>query len=244
MAPKFRILVGTHHKTGTIWMHETFLRIALATKLQFTAMSNREDPEPADITLAHHSQFSPRMLGGEYRGLHVIRDPRDIVISGLHYHRKSDEGWLHLSRPKLGGLSYQQKLNSLDPDDQFSFELENAAMWTVEELLGWRYDNPRFHEARYEELIVDAKGEYFGRILRFLGFDEAQVDHGLAVFLRTGIFNKPQPANDPHIRSGKPAQWKGFYHQWHGRRFVEVFGDCLIRLGYEPDNEWVGHLPD
>ena len=241
--PDLPILIGTHHKTGTIWMHGTFLRFAEATGLRLSALSNRGEAPPANIYFGHHSQFPLEMLRGVFRGLHVIRDPRDIVLSGLHYHRKSDEAWLHFPRPKFGGLSYQQKLNSIDPDDRFAFELKNAALWTIEELLMWRYDNPAFHEARYEDLIVDTEGAYFGRVLRFLGFDEAEIRLGTQIFLEMSIFGKTPKGDDPHVRSGRKGQWKEVYRRRHGKLFVEVFGDCLIRLGYEPDNGWVERLP-
>ena len=242
--PDFPILVGTHHKTGTIWMHDVFQRIALATGRQVSVLGGRGEAAPADIYIAHHSQFPAQMLQGRIRGLHVIRDPRDIVISGLFYHRKSDEEWLHSVRSNFGGLTYQQKLNSLDPDDQFAFELRNAGLWTIEELLMWRYDNPSFHETRYEALITDIEGHRFETILRFLGFDEAETRLGTQIFRDVSIFGKPPKADGLHIRSGKVAQWKDFYRQRHGRLFVEIFRDCLIRLGYEPDNTWVDRLPE
>lgn len=241
--PTLPILVGTHHKTGTVWMHDTFQRIVLATGLRLSALSGRGEAAPADILMAHHSQFTPHMLNGRYRGLHVIRDPRDIIISSLFYHLKSDEPWLHFPRPRLGGLTYQQKLSGLDPDERFAFEIRNAAAWTIEELLLWRYDNPAFHEARYEDLIVDREGRYFATILEFLGFEEAEVQLGRRVFLETSIFGKTPKPDDPHIRSGRVGQWKQFYRRHHGQLFIEVFRDCLIRLGYEADHTWVERMP-
>jgi hypothetical protein len=241
--PQFPILVGTHHKTGTIWMHDTFQRIAMATGLRLGVLGSRGEAHPSDIYIAHHSQFPREMLRGTYRGLHLIRDPRDIVISGMFYHLKSDEPWLHTPRPTFAGLTYQQTLNALDPEDRFAFELKNAASWTIEELLLWRYTNPRFYEARYEDMIVDTEGSRFASILAFLGFDEPGIRIGIEVFVAASIFGKARKVDDQHIRSGKREQWKQFYRQRHGRLFVDRFHDCLVRLGYEPDNEWVDRLP-
>jgi hypothetical protein len=43
----------------------------------------------------------------------VIRDPRDVIVSGANYHCKADEPWLHIPEKRFGGLTYHQKINSL-----------------------------------------------------------------------------------------------------------------------------------
>jgi hypothetical protein len=64
------------------------------------------------------------------------------------------------------------------------------------------------------------------------------------LFLETSLFpNRPIPQGHDHIRNGRPEQWRTAYRRWHGEQFVEVLGDCLIRLGYERDNSWVDRLP-
>ena len=40
--PDLPNLIGTHHKTGTIWMHETFLRFAEASGLRLSALSEKQ----------------------------------------------------------------------------------------------------------------------------------------------------------------------------------------------------------
>jgi hypothetical protein len=191
-----------------------------------------------------HSQFPPDLLAGGFRGLHVIRDPRDIAISAMRYHRDSAERWLHVPREEFGGQTYQQKLNSLSPDDQFAFELAHQTQATVRQLLAWRYGQQEYFEARYEDLMDDRSGLLFGRILRHLGFDTFAASLGMTVFVRKSIAGKAVPAMHPHIRSGEKAQWKKAYRRWHGERFVETLGDCLIVLGYEKDNSWVDRLPE
>jgi len=183
------------------------------------------------------------LLGSDIRGVHIIRDPRDAAISALRYHKDSAEKWLHIPDEQFGGLTYQQKLNSLSPDEQFLFNLQNRTASDFGKMLVWRYDDPRFFEARYEDLADDRDGRVFGKILSFLGLPAVSAMEGVLIFKRLSIFGKPTPQNHPHIRSGKPRQWPDFFTRWHGEKFVEIFGDCLIRLGYEEDNSWVKRLP-
>ena len=200
--------------------------------------------QTARIYFAPHSKFPGDLLAQNFRGLHLIRDPRDVVLSGLHYHKKSGEKWLHVRSEEYRGLTYQQKLNSLDPDDQIVLEMQRTARAAVREMTEWHYDDPRFFEARYEDLIEDASGEKFGRILAFLGLRGSVAVQGVAVFRQVSLFpGKPIPQNHSHIRSGRSGQWRTDFRRRHGERFVEILGDCLIRLGYEPDNDWVRRLP-
>jgi hypothetical protein len=231
------VLVGVHHKTGTKWMRYIF-RVLSATLKQSGA--------PNRVRFEVRSRFKEEDLAQDFRGFHLIRDPRDIVLSGLHYHKKADERWLLAPQERFGGLNYQQKLNSIaDEEGQFLFELQHQGKETVfDELLAWRYDDPRFYEARYEQLVVDAKAAKFTQILMFLGFEGRLLNLGIELFLGTVLVPGTEiPKDHVHVRDGRPEQWRTAYRRWHGERFVEVMGDALIRLGYERDNSWVERLP-
>ena len=53
---------------------------------------------------------------GEYRAVHVVRDPTQVLISGYLYHRRlpGDERWLFEPSPELGGGTYADRLASAD----------------------------------------------------------------------------------------------------------------------------------
>lgn len=76
-----------------------------------------------DMLLESHSDFD---FNFPYRRIHIIRDPRDIIISGCFFHQASTEQCLHVSDPAYDGMTYQQKINSFsDINDQIIFEMEN-----------------------------------------------------------------------------------------------------------------------
>src|SRR5207249_3076035 len=90
----------------------------------------------------------PRARG--FRGFHVIRDPRDVVVSAYHSHRRSHpatEEWRELNeiRERLNGMSFEAGL---------LWELENLAP-VFRQMQTWDYSSPHIREFRMEELIAN-----------------------------------------------------------------------------------------
>lgn len=100
---------------------------------------------------------------GDYRGFHVIRDPRDLVVSAYFSHRyshpiRSDGGWIADFRRQLSAVP--------DVESGLLLELEfNATV--LADLGAWDYANPRVHETRFETLIAEPTAE-FARIFEAL----------------------------------------------------------------------------
>ena len=89
------------------------------------------------------NDFRPQDLGGRaYRASHLIRDPRDVVVSGYHYHRRTDETWVHEPSDRYGGLSYQAFLLGVDEHDGLMAEIDRCARSSVAEMDAWSYGQP------------------------------------------------------------------------------------------------------
>ncbi|MDT9339973.1 sulfotransferase domain-containing protein [Trichodesmium erythraeum 21-75] len=228
-----KVLIGTHHKTGSVWMRKIFFRIAKQLDLIFYAGSQDSlSKNNFDIFFQDHSRFKLDLLPA-YRGLHLIRDPRDIIISGCFYHQKAEEKWLHSKKKKFGGLTYQEKINSYSSiDEQIFFEMENTAAITINDIREWDYNNSNFLEIKYENLIEDNNLALFYQIFAFLGFPEKLIPSLLEIAHKNSIFSG-QVKKSIHVRSGKKNQWEEFFKEQHKKRFLELFGDILIKLGYE-----------
>src|SRR5258707_15801049 len=115
---KFNVVVATHHKTGTVWMSAVFSGIAKelgASYVDFWSHYGRLDHllrTPFilfnyDSTFRRHSQLLAR---DDVRILHLIRDPPDVLISALHYHKTSADASLHQTVPGAHDGPYQRKL--------------------------------------------------------------------------------------------------------------------------------------
>jgi hypothetical protein len=240
---KNRVVVATHHKAGTVWLHNVFLRVCQELGLKFYKGIAASLPNDFNVFVPGNSRVHAAEIPGPFQGLHMIRDPRDIIISGCFYHQKAPEKWLHTRHRHFGGLSYQEKLNSYPSlDDRILFEMEHAGRPCIQELLAWNYDDPAFLEVKYENLIADEQLVLFHTIFAFLGFPGIAMPRALRVAYENSLFSGV-PTITSHIRSGKPKQWEQYFSSHHRARFIDLFGDALQRLGYESSDAWTADAP-
>src|SRR4029077_1564752 len=96
---KYNVVIATHHKTGTVWMDGVFKAIARDFGAQFINCRLQSPRSVAAlkapfVLFNYDSDFAayPEILErDDVRIMHLIRDPRDVLISAMHYHRKSTE---------------------------------------------------------------------------------------------------------------------------------------------------------
>lgn len=233
------ILVGTHHKTGTTWMLSLFEGFCAALGDRLHGGPQAELPRSARVFFQDHSRFDFASLDRAYRGLHVIRDPRDVLISGARYHARSAESWLHRRNWRLFGLTYQEAIRRRRSlCDAVAFEMDHAGGATIREMLAWDRTRPEFFEAKYEDLIVDRELTLFRRILSFLGYDPAVVPVLERIVRERSMYFGGRVADPTHVSDGRPEQWREVFDDRLRRRFFSRFGDALNRLGYETDDLW------
>jgi hypothetical protein len=123
------------------------------------------DPAVA-LCLTNGDHEAVALLGqrGDYRGFHVIRDPRDVLVSAYFSHLyshpiRSDGGWIAEFRRQL----------SAAPDVETGLLLELDFLACIfASMDAWNYANPRVYETRFETLIADPAAE-FRHIFNFLG---------------------------------------------------------------------------
>jgi hypothetical protein len=245
---KYNVVVATHHKTGTVWMDGVFKAIARDLGVQYVDFRSQcsrlgEALRKPFILLNYDSNFgehAPILDRDDVRILHLVRDPRDVLISAMHYHKKSAESWLHEPIPGYDNVTYQRRLRSLPtPYDQYVFELEHSTAGTLNDVLNWRYGQANCFEARYEDLRQDAETSYWRRISAFLGFDEREQEMSCQRFWQNSLFGGLTRLGNKHVRSGDVAQWKHEFTKDLGYAFLNRFPDALQFLGYELNNGWV-----
>ncbi|WP_371156352.1 sulfotransferase domain-containing protein [Jannaschia sp. 2305UL9-9] len=248
--------IGTHHKTGTLWMRAVFRKLAawmqVPERVVYPSVTGKVIPDDDRIFLfSWSSTFRPAILDlPEVRILHVIRDPRDVLLSGYRYHQhapRKGEDFLHEPREDLDGLTYQQHLNALPTEaEKMLFEMREKHAQTLGEMLGWNYDRPNGIEVRYEDLIADTSCVAFREHLRNLGLTEAEVGKGVEIFWGNALFGglaRPEDRVERvarHVASGAARQWRDRMPRAIAEAYAEAHGADLVRLGYEthPTN-WV-----
>ncbi len=133
-----------------------------------------------------------------FRGFHVIRDPRDILVSAyfshLHSHPiRSQGGWIAEIRSQLQAASSLE--NGLLMEIEF-----NAPIF--DSMGAWNYNDERIYETRYETryetLILNPMSE-FVRIFNFLGIATPGFEAAsLAAILRDRVWHKVSGRSMPH----------------------------------------------
>lgn len=242
--PTERILVVTHHKTGTVWMCSIFEALSADLGLRSARgaprdaasaevdvfLVDRGDWDPNEPIAIRSSTLQARTLPPG-RGVHLVRDPRDVIVSGCKYHQSSDERWLHIARPELEGRTYSQAINALDTDEEkLLFELEHFGATTVAQMLEWDSADPRFLEFRYEDLVADVELRVFHDMFTFLGFRGRALAIALAHAWKHSLFGARHPGG--HVRSGSTRQFEEHFTAAVHAAFNSRFPDAVSRLGY------------
>ncbi len=239
------IVVCTHHKTGTVWMAGIFRAIKRQYKLKLHGGLQSALPDDADIFLQDHSKVDFAALrklaakqGRPLRAIHIIRDPRDVIISGCFYHTKTTEKWANKAKASYGGKSYREAISALGSDhDKLVFEMKNAGGKTVNEMQAWDYDNADVFEAKYEDLIDDREYARFKPMMQFLGFKGEDLHSVLEIVKTNSLFGAATGGGGAdHVRSGESRQWKATFTPELKAAFLTEFPDALSRLGY--DGNW------
>ena len=118
--------------------------------------------------------------------------------------------------------------------------MENSGKRGIQEMLDWNYKNPAFFEVKYEDLIADENLIIFHNIITFLGFPGEATPQVLRIAYDKSLFSG-NLKKSVHIRSGRTRQWEKHFKPVHKDRFLELFGDALIRLGYESNDDWANN---
>jgi hypothetical protein len=230
---------GAHHKAGTVWMRRVLLAVATEYGLRFFPGTQAELPPQADLFFQDNSLIDADALR-PCRGSHMIRDPRDLVVSGYHYHLWTAEAWAHEPWPSLGGATYQEHLRSLDEDGGIHAEIDRVGRM-AQDMVRWRYyDDPRFVEVRYEDLIAEP-AVVFSSMFRHYGFTETAVERSTEIalgFTLEKAASIPKADGKSHVRSGKPGEWREVFTPSHLEHCKEAMADTLIALGYERGTDW------
>jgi len=230
-----RILVGTHHKTGTVLMKNIFEKISesLGIKMLDCSGTSASIDDNWDIIYDHHSTFNGVILNDNLKGIHMIRDPRMIIVSSAFYHMKSSEAWLHQPIKRFSDMTYHEKINSLSSDrERFLFEMDHGSSQTIRDMESWierRYCWSL--DIKLEELMVDVGFDVHFKMFRHIGLSGLDLIKALEASYAESVFN-PEKKDFSHIRSRSPESLDKYFDGALHDSFKKRFGNVCEKLGY------------
>ncbi len=219
-----------HHKVGTVWFHRALRAVASEHGLNYAVQSH-----VAKVSVLWGRNVDLALLRAPFTGSHLVRDPRDVIVSGYHYHLWTTEAWAHQPLPELGGQSYQEHLKSLLKHDGLLAEISFASLRWLRDMAEWQ-PRPEFLELRYEDLLGNERAT-FERLFLHHGFTSEAAMRAAEMcdrfsFERITGRQVGQIADRSHHRSGRPQQWQEELGPEHLARLDELLPDLLIRTGY------------
>ena len=113
------------------------------------------DRMPHPRIIKSHECFEPRYP----RAMYIVRDPRDVVISQYHYHRKCNK--IEDGYPME---KFVARFLAGDTCPHGSWG-ESVTTWLTS-----RHNDPRFLLLRYEDLVADPRRE-LARVAKFMNID-------------------------------------------------------------------------
>jgi len=238
-----------HHKCGSDWIHRVIKDVAEIAGLSVyrTHYSRAFEGEILDYRRQHPFDFLS-FTNANYvfirslptLGFHVVRDPRDLIVSAYFSHLNShpDENW-----PEL--RLWRRYLRSISKEEGLMGEIEYMG-WVFHKLLMWKYgERPSILEFRFEDMIRDPLS-MFTQAFEHMGIMPAQVSReALPPIIEKNSFQNLSGGRAPgsedalhHYRRGVAGDWRNHFTREHIAYFKTLYNPLLLRLGYEHSSDW------
>lgn len=165
-----------------------------------------------------------------YAKIIMVRDPRDVAVSLVHYIENE------LNAALTPEADFSEKLMFVIRSDGF---LENSLYNIRKEFdaaLAWAQE-PDVAVCRFENLC----GPNGGGTAEKQKAEIKKIEKALGIHLSSSKRKKIMKnlwGDTMTFRRGKRGTWQESFSEEHKRVFKERYGDILVRLGYEEDESW------
>jgi len=233
------VIFATYHKAGTIWFSKMLYRISSFYGLKYEHWNELQRATHAELFFCDHSVIDWNLVPEGACFVHLVRDPRDMLVSATFYHQTAREEWLLEPRARFEGKTYQQVIKELPTfEEKLLFEMNASHGKSMEQMKKWNYNNPDCLEIRYEDFINDFDLVRIANLFHFIGIPGHALGNALTIAYHSSLFPQSR-LKTKHVRSGAAEQWKKHFTPAVAQAFEERHGPLLRTLGYEKSGDWV-----
>jgi hypothetical protein len=267
-----------HHKCASTWIADIVFDVCSVAGLRAASVHNPRgfggdlagfvEARPIDFLLYVNANWEYASPMRDFIGFHVIRDPRDIIVSSYfsHLHSHPTDDW-----PEL--VEHRKELQGVDEEEGILVVLDFLSD-VLDDIGSWHYGDPRVIELKMED-VVRSPEVIFQRVFGALGVMDPSMGRARASLVtalaeakrrrrravpvrlvplpaavvedavRRHAFEKKAGGRRPgsedvrsHYRKGVLGDWVNHFTPKHRRVFKERYGELLVRLGYEMGPDW------
>lgn len=255
-----------HHRCGSSWISALLEAACSKLGLRFRQVYDHRmfgddlpgfvARESVDVLVYMNADWTHAKTLKQQRAFHVIRDPRDVLVSAYYSHRYSHptDYWTEL-------IEHRDVLEDLTLDDGLLAEVDCRRL-QFREMSEWDYEAEGVLELRFEELVATPEAVLSGAFAH-LGLVDKEASGRLQTAVRQvarvargGIdaplthreFNQlvedhrferlsggRQPGVEDvrhHYRRGSPGEWRTVLQDAHLAALEQHFPGLVARLGY------------
>jgi sulfotransferase family protein len=227
---------GTHLLERAVCLHPGLHRKLLPTVAPVTLRRwNGLDGllgrmRPGEVVVGHlpyEERYATALAGSNVRALFVIRDPRDVVLSQVHYTTSFVRHRFHQAFAERSDLRDRIRLAVVGDDERgipsIATRLDRYAGWLTTEC----------HVVRFEDLVGSAGGgddeTQYRTVSSIYDYVSAASDERLIREVCDRLFSRDSPT----FRRGAIGQWRDAFDADLTALFGRVVGDRLERFGYD-----------
>ena len=170
------------------------------------------------------------------RTIFVIRDPRDVVVSQVHYALKHKSHYLHRDFKRLGADKERFIAAILGITRRNGDHKSHGIGTKLEITLGWM-EAESVLTLRFEELIGERGGgsldDQRKAIMQIGSHIGIEVSAGGALSIGEAAFGRGYT-----YRRGRIGSWRDVFDEEVKDVFKRTAGDDLLKTGYEADDGW------
>ena len=238
-----------HHKCATVWIRNIMTAVCNNLSLKIENVDSPGqfgndletfiDSNQIDFLIFANADIDFVKELKDFKGFHVVRDPRDLAVSSYfsHLHSHPTDVWPALER-------HREKLKSVSKEEGLFMDMEFIRHDVFLRMLRWDYSIPNVLELKMEDLTTQSFEKYY-EILKFLDLIPKISTRKLDKIIHNNRFSvmaggrKPGEENvHHHFRKGVAGDWINHFTDDHKKYFKDKYNDLLVRLGYEKDENW------